>query len=186
MTLLSEIDYGNDKEQEMKKIICALLILLTVTFTASAATEVALSFGASTNQFSLNLNANENNTSFEANVSLNAEADVILNRGNGFYVNLGLIEKNNIWIGAGYAYTTPVGNFDMMLTVGPHFFIQGNRTTFGADVKTMFMAYFSGVDGMYAAFGAKVNMDFVEFGNNTRGFFDMTLLIPELAIGYKF
>ena len=94
MTLLSEIDYGNDKEQEMKKIICALLILLTVTFTASAATEVALSFGASTNQFSLNLNANENNTRFEADVSLNAEADVILNRGNGFYVNLVLTSSS--------------------------------------------------------------------------------------------
>ena len=170
----------------MKKIICALLVLLTVTFTASAATDVSLAFGASTNSFSLNLNAEENNTSFKADISLNAEADVILDRGNGFYVNLGVLETSNIWIGGGYAYTTPVGNFDMMLTVGPHFYIQGQRTTFGVDFKTMFMAYFSGVDGMYAAFGAKVNMDFVEFGNNTRGFFDMTLLIPELAIGYKF
>ena len=186
MTLLSEIDYGNDKEQKMKKIICALLILLTVTFTASAATEVALSFGASTNQFSLELDSSDGNTKLTPKISLNAEADVILNRGNGFYVNLGLLETKNIWIGAGYAYTTPVGNFDMMLTVGPHFYIMGSDTTFGVDFKTMFMAYFSGVDGMYAAFGAKVNMDFVDFGNNTRGYFGMDLLIPELAIGYKF
>ena len=186
MTLLSEIDYGNDKEQEMKKIICALLILLTVTFTASAATEVALSFGASTNQFSLTLDTSKDKPEITPNISLNAEADVILNRGNGFYVNLGLIRKSNIWIGAGYAYTTPVGNFDMMLTVGPHFYIENSNTTFGVDFKTMFNAYFSGVDGMYAAFGAKVQMDFVKFGNTTDGFFNMSLLIPEIAIGYKF
>ena len=172
----------------MKKIICALLVLLTVTFTASAATDVALSFGASTNQFSLLFNADDSGAKLDTpKISLNAEADVILNRGNGFYVNLGVIESSNIWIGGGYAYTTPVGNFDMMLTVGPHFDIKGSETTFGVDCKTMFMAYFSGVDGMFASFGAKINMDFVTFGNNNpRGYFKLDLLLPELAIGYKF
>ena len=172
----------------MKKIICALLVLLTVTFTASAATDVSLAFGASTNQFSLVFNADDNGANLETpQISLNAEADVILDRGNGFYVNLGVIKSNEMWIGGGYAYTTPVGNFDMMLTVGPHFDITGNSTTFGVDLKTMFMAYFSGVDGMFASFGAKVNMDFVTFGNNNpNGFFKLSLLIPELAIGYKF
>ena len=172
----------------MKKIICALLVLLTVTFTASAATDVALSFGASANSFSLNLNADENDTTFKAEVSLNAEVDVILNRGNGFYVDLGVQQTSQIWLGGGYAYTTPVGNFDMMLTVGPHFLINGQRTTFGVDFKTMFMAYFSGVDGMFASFGAKINMDFVEFGGNqpADGYFKMALILPEIAIGYKF
>ena len=170
----------------MKKIIAALLILLSVTFTVSAATDVSLAFGASANQFELILDTEENNP-FSATIAVNAEADVILDRGNGFYVNLG-VEQSNIWIGGGYAYTTPVGNFDMMLTVGPHFNIQqGQGTIFGVDLKTMFMAYFSGVDGMFASFGAKVNMDFVTFGGNqARGYFNMSLLIPEIAIGYKF
>lgn len=174
----------------MKKIIAALLILLSVTFTVSAATDVSLAFGASTNQFLMEFNADENKAELQSpKISLNAEADVILDRGNGFYVNLGVIETSRIWIGGGYAYTTPVGNFDMMLTVGPHFDIQGQRTTFGVDLKTMFMAYFSGVDGMFASFGAKVNMDFVTFGtgpNGTSGYFKMSLLLPEIAIGYKF
>lgn len=169
----------------MKKIIAALLILLSVTFTVSAATDVSLAFGASANQFELTLDTEKNNP-FSATIAVNAEADVILDRGNGFYVNLG-VEQSNIWIGGGYAYTTPVGNFDMMLTVGPHFNIQGQSTTFGVDLKTMFMAYFSGVDGMFASFRAKVNMDFVTFGGNqARGYFNMSLLIPEIAIGYKF
>ena len=52
----------------------------------------------------------------------------------------------------------------------------------------MFMAYFSGVDGMFASFGAKINMDFVEFGGNqpADGYFKMALILPEIAIGYKF
>ena len=172
----------------MKKIICALLVLLTVTFTASAATDVALSFGASANSFELTLDTTKENNMFNAEVSLNAEADVILNRGNGFYVDLGVQKTRNIWIGGGYAYTTPVGSFDMMLTVGPHFLIESGRTTFGVDCKTMFMAYFSGVDGMFASFGAKINMDFVEFGGNqpADGYFKMALILPEIAIGYKF
>lgn len=173
--------------EKMKKIICALLVLLTVTFTASAATDVALSFGASTNQFGLEFKANSKGTSpITPEISLNAEADVILDRGNGFYVNLGVLKTRNIWIGGGYAYTTPVGNFDMMLTVGPHFYIESQDTTFGIDLKTMFMAYFSGVDGMFASFGAKVQMDFVTFGNTNEGYFGLKLLVPELAIGYRF
>lgn len=170
----------------MKKIISALLILLSVTFTVSAATDVSLAFGTSVNSLTLDLDTRKQNNPFSAEISLNAEADVILNRGNGFYVNLGLLETRNIWIGGGYAYKTPVGNFDMMLTVGPHFLIESSDTTFGLDFKTMFMAYFSGVDGMFASFGASVNMDFVTFGNNNSGFFNMTLVVPQFAIGYRF
>ena len=170
----------------MKKIISALLILLSVTFTVSAATDVSLAFGTAVNCFSLEVDAKDNKTTVSPQISLDVEADVILNRGNGFYVDLGLHETSNIWVGGGYAYKTPVGNFDMMLTVGPHFLIQGSSATMGVDFKTMFMAYFSGVDGMFASFGASVNMDFVTFGDRTEGFFNMTLVVPQFAIGYRF
>ncbi len=171
----------------MKKLISVLLVMLALTFTVSAATDVALSFGASSNYLELGLTSKDNNTSFSGQIGLQAEADFTFSRGSGFYVNLGYVQST-IEVGGGYAYTTRVGSFDMYFTVGPHFYIQNTSAEFGLDTKCMFVNYFSGRSGFFVSFGAGLEMDFIKFGGGqqTEGYFDMSLLIPEFAIGYKF
>ncbi len=170
----------------MKRFLLILLAVSALSAPLYAETDIDLSLGASTNYFSLGLDSSKGQAEFKGSVSLNVEGDFYFNRGNGFYVDLGYVESTII-LGAGYAYTTPVGNLDMILTAGPFFELQGSNVTMGADFKTVFQTYFSGNSGMFARFGASLNLEFLSIANNdVSGYFNMELLIPEVAIGYKF
>lgn len=172
----------------MKKAFIVMLMALVAASGAYASNvDVSLAAGATTNYFSLNFSAEEKNSSFTAEVGLQADVDVFFDSHNGFYVGLGFLSQGNeITIGGGYAYTTPVDKMDLVLTVGPKFIIKGQRTTLGADLDVGFK--YNIYNGCFIRFGAGVDMAFVDFGggSESKGYFNMDMLIPQLAIGWDF
>lgn len=170
----------------MKKALILLITVFALVIPAYAAVDVDLAANVNATLFELGIESNDSDTRFSGSVSVELESDIYFDRGNGMYIRLGYQEDPGITVAAGYAYTTPVGNMDFVLTVGPHLFFKGSNATLGADCKALFQTYFTGADGMFVRFGAALNIDFLDFGNSVEGYFNMGLVLPEFAIGYKF
>ncbi len=172
----------------MKKALIVMLMALVAASGAYASNvDVSLAAGATTNYFNMGFSAGDKEQDFKAEVGLQADVDVFFDSHNGFYVGLGYLSQGNeITIGGGYAYTTPVDKMDMVLTVGPKFIIKGKTTTFGADLDANFK--YNIYKGCFIRFGAGIDLAFVDFGNNqkTLGYFEFQFLVPQLAIGWDF
>ena len=170
----------------MKKALILLITVFALVIPAYAAVDVDLAANVNSTFFEFGIISKDQETSFPYKIAVEIESDIYFDRGSGMYVRLGYQQQPGITVAAGYAYTTPVGNMDLVLTVGPHFYFQGSNATLGADCKALFQTYFAGADGMFVRFGAALNIDFLDFGNSVEGYFNMGLVLPEFAIGYKF
>lgn len=173
----------------MKKVLLTVLILsLAIAGVSAGTTDVGVGLSLTGNYFHFGFTAGENtSTKPEAKVGINADATIIFDHHNGFYVNLGfdMEEQNTITIGGGYAYTTPIESSKLVVGVGPHFLIKGSDFVIGADAFADFKL--SMTKSMFFRIGGGIGLNFVTISDkNTTGYFEMNLIIPRVAIGWDF
>lgn len=170
-----------------KALVIVLMVFMVASGIYASNVDVSLAAGATTNYFNMGFSAGDKKEDFSAKVALQADVDVFFDSHNGFYIGLGFMSQGNeITIGGGYAYTTPVDKMDLVLTVGPKFIIKGSTTTFGADLDANFK--YNIYKGCFIRFGAGIDLAFVDFGGNKDaiGYFEFLFLVPQLAIGWDF
>lgn len=171
----------------MKKIVVFLALVLVVLSSAVAKTDVDVALSLTDNFFNLGFEAGENKSgSVKPQIGINVDTVVIFDNHNGFNANIGYsMEESILTLAGGYAYTTPVGEMDMILGIGPHFLIKGNEFTFGLDTDVDFKVTM--LKSMFFRFGAGADWDFVSFGGGkSEGYFSFNLIVPRVAIGWAF